>query len=142
VKRLNKENTWSSFHCELASSSCEYFVGYDYFFLFGPPHLVSPDVSVVHEVGHREHGQSESANKGLSADDGEEGEGHERSEESVFEASNLPLGHKVIVLFQVALGDGGDVRIVNHPVNELTLLSPGRTNLSSRFLEVGLLWFA
>ena len=77
-------------------------------------------------VGHREHGQSESANKGLSADDGEEGEGHERSEESIFEASNLPLGHKVVVVFQVALGSRGDVRIVNQPVTKFALFSPRR----------------
>jgi hypothetical protein len=103
---------------------------------------VSPNVSVVHEVGHREHGQSKSTNESLSADDGEGGEGHKRSKESILEASNLPFRNKMIVLFQVALGNGGDVRIVNHPVYEFTLLSPRRTNLSSRFLEVGLLWFA
>jgi hypothetical protein len=136
-----KENMLVSFHCELASGSCENFVSYDDFFLLGPPHLVSPDISVVHEVGHRDHGASESAYKGLSTDDREETEGHDRSEEAVFEPSNLPLGWEVVVLFQIAFTNRGDVRIVNQPVTQFALFSPRRSDLSSRFLVVGLLWF-
>ena len=110
--------------------------------MLGPPHLVAPDVPVVHEVCHRDHGAGESAYESLSADDGEEAEGQSRSEESILEPSDLVLLDEAVVAFQIAFRSWGNVRIVNQPVAELALLSPRGTNLSGRLLEECLLRLA
>lgn len=51
----------TSFHCELASCTNEYFIGDSDFLDSSPVVFVSPDVPPPEEVSHGEHGDCESA---------------------------------------------------------------------------------
>ena len=48
--------------------------------------------------------------------------------------------HPVVLLGQVALARLGDVGVINQPVDELTLLSPGWGKLESILLVESLIW--
>ena len=131
-----------SLHGHLGTVSGEDLVGDDNFFLASPPVLVAPDVAPVHKVGHRQHRDAKPSHEGGPSDDRHEKEGGCRGEQAVLQASELILLNPSVVLCEVALGSGGDVGVVDEPVDELTFFFPAGCVLSGTLLVeslVGLL---
>ena len=64
-----------SLHGHLATVAAEDLISHDDFLGASPPVFMTPLVAPVQEVGHWEHGDSESADKWLSSNDWEEHEG-------------------------------------------------------------------
>lgn len=62
----------SSFHCELASCTNEYFIGNSDFLSSAPEIFMTPDVSPSQEVSHGDHWNSESSQERLLANNWEE----------------------------------------------------------------------
>lgn len=94
---------YHSLHRELASNACEDLVGHDDFLSTAPPVLVAPNVTPSEEVGHRDHGASESPNERLSLDHGEEEVSSAGGNHAILEASELVLGHPGVAVLQVLL---------------------------------------
>ena len=61
-----------SLHGHFRAVASKDLVGHNDFLLTPPPVLMSPNISPVQKVGHWEHGDGESADEWLSADNWEE----------------------------------------------------------------------
>ena len=134
------ENKGFSLHGHLGSVSSEDLIGDNDFLSSSPPVLVAPHIAPSQEEGHWDQGETSTSEEGLLADHWEEEESSSRGDESVLEASELILLYPAITLSQVLLGSWRYVRVVDHPVHKLSLLSPCWAVLHGSFLEVCLIW--
>ena len=78
----------------------------NHFFCSSPEVFVTPRVSPLHEVEHRQHGESKSPCEWLSSDNWEEAVSEGGCEEAILEATKLVARDPALAVGQIFFGDG------------------------------------
>tara|TARA_B110000305_G_C19078303_1_gene464991 strand:+ start:273 stop:677 length:405 start_codon:yes stop_codon:yes gene_type:complete len=91
-------------------------------------------VSPLHEVEHRQHGESKSPCEWLSSDNWEEAVSEGGCEEAILEATKLVARDPALAVAQIFFGDGRHIGLLDKEGDELSSLLPGWTKLSHGLL--------